>query len=47
MEPMDLFQHHANLERWRKQLAHMTDEEQRGVLVELLDVEEAEDSKTG
>ena len=43
MNQMDAFLHHANLERFRKQLASTTDEVQRRTLLQLLDAEEAKD----
>jgi hypothetical protein len=43
MDKMDRFLHHANLERFRKQLANTADEAQRRTLLELLNAEEAKD----
>ena len=43
MNKMDLFLHHANLERFRKQLANTADEVQRLTLLQLLNAEEAKD----
>ena len=46
MNIMDQFLHHANLERFRKQLANTVDEAQRRTLLDLLAAEEAKDSLT-
>ena len=44
MDTMDQFLHHANLERFRKQLADTKDAVKRHTLLELLDAEEAKDN---
>jgi hypothetical protein len=41
MERLDLFLHHANLERFRRLLANTTNEAHRQTLLKLLAAEEA------
>jgi hypothetical protein len=41
MDQMDLFLHHANLERFRRLLTKTTDDVQRQTLLKLLAAEEA------
>jgi hypothetical protein len=43
MDKVDRFLHHANLERFRRQLANTEDESKRLILLELLEAEEDKD----